>query len=87
MLQLVGALNAWQAESQLASAAQQAESEVSIEPMQTALLLECGLTAHLQHIPQVTFISSRHQHALHVLLKYVMAYNVAQHALLFPNKS
>ena len=53
MLHLVGALNAWQAESQLASATQQAESDVGIVPMQTSLLLECGLTAQLQHIPQV----------------------------------
>lgn len=49
----MGALNAWQAESQLASATQQAESDVGIVPMQTSLLLECGLTAQLQHIPQV----------------------------------
>ena len=53
VLHLVGALNAWQAESQLASAAQQAESDVGIVPLQTSLLLECGLTAKLQHIPQV----------------------------------
>ena len=49
----MGALNAWQAESQLASAAQQAESDAGIVPMQTSLLLECGLAAQLQHIPQV----------------------------------
>ena len=55
VLHLVGALNAWQAETQLASATQQAESETGmVPPTQTALLLECGLTAHLQHIPQVT---------------------------------
>lgn len=55
VLHLVGALNAWQAERQLASATQQAESEAGlVPPAQTSVLLECGLTAHLQHIPQVT---------------------------------
>ena len=49
----MGALNVWQAESQLASATQQAESDVGVTPMQTSMLLECGLTAQLQHIPQV----------------------------------
>lgn len=54
VVHLVAALNAWQAESQLASATQQGDSEIGVvPPTQMSLLLECGLTAQLQHIPQV----------------------------------
>ena len=54
VLHLVDALNAWQAESQLASASQQAESDMEIAPVQMSLLLECSMTVELQHISQVT---------------------------------
>ncbi len=56
LLHLVGALNAWQNESRLANASQQAESELDVAPMQVSFLMECGMAIALQHVSQVTHV-------------------------------
>ena len=50
LLSLIGALNAWQNESRLAS--QQAESALEMVPMQVSMLLECGISLELKQASQ-----------------------------------
>ncbi|KAL0044023.1 hypothetical protein WJX82_003156 [Trebouxia sp. C0006] len=75
LLHLVGTLNAWQNESRLASATQQAESELDVAPMQVCFLMEGGMAITLQHVSQA---ADRAQDAdCHIEAEDVRIFNVS----------